>query len=463
MRIPIAIGTAEPRRPSWSRRFAAILLTGSAAALLLSGGFAATASADGFSLAGQLPGIGSGRIWQVAFDPANNAVAAAATDHGVYLSSDGGLTWNASGLAGVRVWAVGFDARQTPATLYAGLLDGGIRVSENVGTTWVDASSGLQNRNVRCFAFSLGGIAAGTDDGVALSVTGQSWHDGGLDGDSISSLAVSAYQPTPVFIAGIDDGTAGGGYLFRSSATTGGWTSLKQGLPQSATVSWIAAGPLDAAVSQQPLLVTTSKGTFTSENGGTSWTASTGIPANLYLTTATFSPADPDLVYAGADAGGSSGGDLLRSTASGQSFSVADQGLPSKGGSGEAPSREVESIAVAATTPEPTVLAAIDTYEGTAVIYREIDGSAPTPPPASTASGAVATLPPAGSTAISATPSATPAGPTPTPKTSRSLLARVGGTVLHFPAPLLFEILFVALLVFVYFRWRRRYYVEGPP
>ena len=464
MRIPIVIGTAEPAvRPSWPRRFAALLLAGSAAGLLLWGAFGVTASAAGFALAGPLPGLGSGRIWQVVFDPADASLAAAATDNGVYLSQDGGMTWTASELGGVRVWTVSFDTRQTPAPLYAGLFNQGIRVSVNGGLTWTDASSGLQNQDVRCFAFSLGGIAAGTGDGVALSVNGQSWHDGGLDGDSISSLAVSAYQPEPVFVAGVDAGNVGSGFLFRSEATPGTWTKLSEGLPKSAVVSWISAGPLSATVSRQPLVVTTSKGTFSSGDGGTTWTASTGMATNLYLTTATFSPADPNLVYAGADAGGSSGGDLLRSIDSGQSFSVADQGLPSKPGKGDSPSREVESIAVAATASQPTVLAAIDTYEGAAVIYREVDSSAPSPPPAATASGAVATLPPGGNTPIVATPSASATGSTPTPKVSQSLIARVGSTVLHFPAPLIFEILFVALLVFVYVRWRHRYYVEGPP
>jgi hypothetical protein len=430
--------------------------------VLLCGGFGVTARAD-FVLTGQLPNLGSGRIWQVVYDPANAALAAAATDTGVYLSQDGGLTWAASGLVGVRVWTVGFDTRQAKPTLYAGLFNQGIRDSADGGETWADVSTGLQNRNVRCLAFSLGGIAAGTDDGVALSVNGQTWHDGGLDGDSVSSLAVSAYIPTPVFIAGIDTGDLSAGFLFQSGPTAGVWTPLTAGLPKSAVASWVSAGPLASSVSQQQLVVTTSKGTFFSDDDGTAWNQSSGIPAGLYLTTATFSPIDPDLVYGGADSGGSSGGDLLRSADGGQTFSVADTGLPSKKGSGDAPSREVESIAVATTAPQPTVLAAIDTYEGAAVIYREIDISAPTPPPAATASGAVATLPPGSATPIVATPTAHAGGPSPTAKPQTSLIGRIGGAVFHFPVPLVFEVLFVALLVFLFFRWRRHYYVDGPP
>ena len=80
-----------------------------------------------------------------------------------------------------------------------------------------------------------------------------------------------------------------------------------------------------------------------------------------------------------------------------------------------------------------------------------------------TASGAVATLPPGSSTPIVATPTAQATGPTPTAKPQTSLIGRIGGAVLHFPIPLLFEVLFVALLVFLWVRWRRHYYVDGPP
>jgi len=35
--------------------------------------------------------------------------------------------------------------------------------------------------------------------------------------------------------------------------------------------------------------------------------------------------------------------------------------------------------------------------------------------------------------------------------------------VFHFPSPLVFELAFVLLVIILLIRWRRHYYVEGPP
>jgi hypothetical protein len=39
----------------------------------------------------------------------------------------------------------------------------------------------------------------------------------------------------------------------------------------------------------------------------------------------------------------------------------------------------------------------------------------------------------------------------------------VAGAVFHFPTPLVFELAFVVLVVGLFVRWRRHYYVDGPP
>ena len=192
---------------------------------------------------------------------------------------------------------------------------------------------------MRSLAFGSDGIAAGTNHGVALSPDGTVWHDGGLDPYSISSLAIAANTPSLVLVAATDRGDLSSGYLFRFGASGSSWQALQSGLPSAAVVTSVAAGPLSNSVTKRPLVITTSKGTFRSGDSGATWTASTGVPENLTLTTAVISPLDPSLVYAGADQGGSNGGDLLRSTDGGSSFTVADAGLPTD-------KREVEALAV---------------------------------------------------------------------------------------------------------------------
>lgn len=402
--------------------------------------------------AGALPGLKTGHIWSVVASPSVAGTVVAGTDNGVFVSSDSGAHWSGPTLAGTRVWVVGYDARD-PKRLFAGTDGRGIDLSADGGTSWTNVSNGLTNRTVRSLAFGLDGMAAGTDSGVSLSPDGTAWHDSGLHGDSIAAVAVAANSPALVLVAGIDAGAdLSSGYLFRYSAATAVWQPLQSGLASAAVVSSVAAGPITAAIAKRPLVVTTSKGTYRSGDSGDTWTASTGIPDSLTLTTAVFSPLDPNVVYAGADVGGSAGGDLLRSTDGGTSFSVADQGLPTK-------VREVENLAVAPVTP-PLVIAAIDPSAG-GVIFTETDATAPAPPvlvaeaPGAPVPATLATPVPTAKPTRTATPSATPAPP--------SAIGRFVDTAFHWPVPLVFEILFVLLVAYIFVRWRQRYYVEGPP
>jgi hypothetical protein len=352
----------------------------------------------------------------------------------------------------MRVWSVGFDARD-PARLFAGTDGNGVYLSSDAAATWTSVSTGLPDRTVRALAFGLDGIVAATRHGVALSPDGTTWHSGGLDQYSISSVAIAANSPSLVVLAATDRGDVSNGYLFRYGLSATGWQTVQSGLPSAAVVTSIAAGPLSTSVSKRPLIVTTSKGTFRSGDSGSTWTASTGVGENLTLTTAVFGPLDPGLVYAGADQGGSNGGDLLRSTDGGSSFTAADAGLPDK-------LRQVESLAVEQTTP-PVVIAALDPASG-GVVFSETDATAPAPP-ALVAEAPGQTIPSTLATPVpTPRPSATAHPATPAPGDAGGF-GKFLGSVFHWPMPLVLEVLLVLSLAYVLVRWRQRYYVEGPP
>jgi len=434
------------------RRFGALVLL--IAALLGWGtvGSHAAAAGTGFSLGGPLPGLGSGKIWSVAVEPSQPSRIIAGTDAGIYLSQDSGASWTQV-LSGMRVWTVGFDIRNS-TNAFAGTDGHGVYASSDAETTWTPASTGLPNLDVRSLAFGLDGIAAGTNAGVALSPNGLDWHDGGLDTYSIAAVAVAANYPTFTVVAGADSGNLAQGYLFSSTGGGSGWEVLQSGLPSGAVVSSISAGQIDTAVPKRPLVVTTSQGAYRSGDGGITWTPATGPAQATTLTTATFGPLDPTLVYAGADAGGSTGGDFYRSTDGGLTYHKADTGLPLG-------SKNVESISVANTTP-PEVVVAIDTPAGGSHIFIESDSAAPTPPkliaesPGASVPTAVATPPP--------TPTPTPRAAKATPKPPPpSGIQRFAQAAFHWPTPLVYEVFFVLLALYVYIRWRQRYYVEGPP
>jgi hypothetical protein len=405
----------------------------------------------GFTQAGALSGLGSGRIWSIAIEPSVPSTILAGTDSGIYVSHDSGATWQQT-LPGVRVWTVGFDIRH-PSSAFAGTDGKGVSASVDSGNTWTAASTGLVNLDVRALAFGLDGIAAGTDAGVALSPNGTIWHDGGLDAYSIATVAVAANYPQFTVIAGADSGNLAQGYLFRSSGP-GAWEVLQSGLPSGAVVASITAGQIDQAVPKRPLIVATSQGVFRSGDGGTTWTAGTGVTPGATVTVATFGPLDPNLAYAGVDTGGSTGGDFYRSTDGGLTYHKADLGLPSG-------SKNIDSISVANTTP-PEVVVALNPPTGGSSVYMESDTTAPAPPKLTPESP--------GAAVPSAVPTPVPT-PTPKPVASRpdappppaSAIQRFAQAAFHWPTPLVYEVFFVLLALYVYIRWRQRYYVDGPP
>jgi hypothetical protein len=178
------------------------------------------------------------------------------------------------------------------------------------------------------------------------------------------------------------------------------------------------------------------------------------VPAALTLTVAQFGPLDPNLAYAGADSGGSTGGDFFRSTDGGLTYHKADTGLPSG-------SRNVDAIAVANTTP-PEVIVAVNPPSGGSHVYLESDTTAPAPPQL-VAESPGAAVPSSVPTPI---PTATPVPQALKPASTSppaSGIQRFAQAAFHWPTPLVYEVFFVLLALYVYIRWRQRYYVEGPP
>jgi hypothetical protein len=429
------------------------------AAALLCAAVAIAASLTGISARAaftgnnKLPGLGSGKIWAVAASPTDGNLQLAATDQGVYRSADGGASWEQTSLKGTRAWTVGFDARD-PHPAFAGLDSKGVSRSDDGGKTWADASDGLTNPDVRCFGFGLQGIAVGTRSGVDVSADGKKWRTAGLDGYGVSAIAVAANQPQLVLIAGVDGAPAGqGGFLFRNTGGGVQWETLQSGLPATAVVSSVSAGALPSATQARPLLATTNKGTFHSGDGGNTWTSSGGLPDQVSLTASAFSPADPNLVYAGADAGGSTGGVLMRSTDSGANFAAVGDALPDG-------QRNVGALAVVAGTP-PTVIAAVNPPNAAASIYHGADAAAPAPGAAATDTAGAALPSSVPTPKPTATPKAAPRAPANAPSTGFRHFLEV---VVRFPFPLILEVAAIALIVYLVMRWRRRYLdVEGPP
>ena len=438
----------EARRGG-ARRAAAVFVCALLAYLLLTP--ATPAHAD-WAPVTPLPGLGDGRIWSVAVSPADPTLLLAGTDSGVYLSHDTGKSWKNVASSGTRVWVVGIDPNH-PSDLYAGTDGGGIQRSADSGATWTHISAGLPSQDIRALTFSLSQIAVGTDNGVAVSADGVSWRAGGMQGTSISAIAVVSNAPSLVLIAGTDSGSVSRGFLFMNNGST--WSVVKgNGLPNGAVALSLTSGGITASIPHRPIVVDTSQGSFRSLDSGQTWTASQGLPQvgtqTITLTTATFDPLDPDVVFSGADAAGSTGGQMMTSVDSGLTYTDFSSGLPTN-------QRNVVSIAVAQVTP-PVVYVAIDPPGTGARIFSITDTGAPAPP-ALVAEAPGAPIPAAVATP---TPSAT-AKPTPKGAVAAAQQASFLGTVFHWPMPLVVELLIILVGGYAYYQWRQRRYVQGPP
>jgi photosystem II stability/assembly factor-like uncharacterized protein len=164
-----------------------------------------------------------------------------------------------------------------PSTIYAGTEQGKVYTSDD-GASWTDISAGLPpNAPVSALAKSNDGahLLAGTSSGVfAYSTTARMWSDmsSGLpQGDGIDALAFAATNDENILAGTEQHG------MFRS--TDGGKTwSATSGLPANADVYGVTVLP-DFQTVYAALMAA---GVYQSTDDGATWAAtSTGLPANV--------------------------------------------------------------------------------------------------------------------------------------------------------------------------------------
>ncbi|MEX1140419.1 MAG: hypothetical protein WEF53_13825 [Bacteroidota bacterium] len=202
----------------------------------------------------------------------------AGTDHGVFLSTNNGLSWSQvnSGLtwttpstgetATASVQCLATLHAADGITLLAGTWGGGVYRSTNNGASWTQVNAGLTAASnlldVRSLAISTNG-AGGADffagtagDGVFLSTdSGSSWTqvNAGLTANSVFSIFVKG---TDIFL-----GTDQGVFL----STNGGRAWTQTDMDQGTVIAFALLGTNLCAG-------TYGGGVYLSTNNGTSWT-----------------------------------------------------------------------------------------------------------------------------------------------------------------------------------------------
>ena len=128
----------------------------------------------------------------------------AGTDAGVFLSTDSGATWRATGATGNPIWALAVSG----TSLFAGI-GGGVFLSTNDGADWSAVNNGLNYRGLlHSFAVSDTGLFAGTwGGGVFYSANNGAYWTAVNDGIVANSVMINALvaSGTNVFAGTLSD------------------------------------------------------------------------------------------------------------------------------------------------------------------------------------------------------------------------------------------------------------------
>lgn len=417
----------------FSRHFVLLTPITLAAGLLLTIATASAADTHWTPTGAQQPGSRDHPVWSIAASPAHPATLLAATQgRGVLRSTDSGVTWTSVISALDNAWVVRFDP-QRPATAYAGTQAAGLYKSIDEGKTWTVENQGLTNLDVRAIDSGGGLVVVGTAQGVFYSDdAATSWHDLGLDKQSIAAVALLPKSDGVSIFAGVDNGNGAAGYLYKDDGVATSWSIVKGSFPGDAVVAALATGSAPSGGTDPPVIAGTSEGLFRSDDRGATWTAVGGLPTtdfNVVL----FNPANPDQIYAASDGDQGNGG-VFRSLDRGASWTTFGAGLPAK--------PRVTALALQPLNPAQVVAATWNPTDGSAGAYRIAD-------PAATVAGVTPTAAPS----TSATASAAPRLRVPTVTTR---VQRSPGTPAYQPYAVALVALLALAAVIVLRRWRIR-------
>jgi len=288
-------------------------------------------------------------VYSIALDPQNvRNVFLATFVNGILKTTDGGTSWQSSGLSIDHIYSVTMNP-QTTSQLLAGTAGDGISRSEDAGQSWYHSNTGIDNAMVtsvvvspsnseRLYASLYGGGIYQTD------YQGDIWNEIniGLTDLFVHDLVMDPAHPEVLYAL-----TDQGG-LFTNDLNTGnGWIYAGAGLPLTSSIqpayppdhpfatldmqeafaeqSTTNFNPSSVHValfkmtyapssSQIAYLATGGTGVYRSSNGGQSW-----LPAGLTsqsITTLAVDLTNPDLVYAATGTSSS----LLVSTNGGKNW-----------------------------------------------------------------------------------------------------------------------------------------------
>ena len=262
-------------------------------------------------------GPSGARILSLAIDP-NSVSTIYAGSQDVYKSTDGGSSWQSTGLLkNVFVQSLAVEPGNSN-NIYAGT-SGGIYKSTDAGSTWSLAglSTSISVNSLVIDPSTTSILYAGTSGGIYKSTdSGASWSLGTLVPTQINALAIDPNTTSIIYAATTTLG------VYKSTNSGSSWAAINTSLPSNPYPSIISLA-IDSTTSTTIYAGTDGKGVYKSTNSGSSWTAiNTGLPTNA--TVYSLGMASSSIIYAGT-----SGAGVYKSTDSGSNWTAINTGLPS--------------------------------------------------------------------------------------------------------------------------------------
>ena len=327
----------------------------------------------------QLPGVSVADLQVSPDDP--NTLYAATRFAGIAKSTDAGTNWEAAstGLPSTEMVTLTLDHR-SPARLYAGTNAGGVFRTLDGAATWQLVSKGINAATIRGLAVNpidtANVLASSFGGGIFRSTAGGgSWQGSfeGLRARQVVALAFDPTNPATVYAGSLNPNNPNDGALFRSTDGANQWEAILFGTP----ILTIAIDPSNS----RRIYIGTSRGIFRSDDDGQNFLSANTIkdtsfsnlssrtirqlvidpnnPATLYALSAgnftglneifkttnrgdewegiggqttltefslSVDPGNSNNVFVGTNGG------IFRSTDGGDSFQLANTGLPSEDG-----------------------------------------------------------------------------------------------------------------------------------
>ena len=252
----------------------------------------------------------NGAVLDISADPVTSGIILAATENGIFRTTNSGSTW-AQSLALSYVVSLA-RSRVTSTTIYA-LSANNVYMSSDDGATWQyqgSLSTGNFEGLVTDPSTASTVYAYSSDSGIYVST------NGGAAWSAANSGLPAASVP---FAVATSDGSlyasAPGYGIYKSTNQAGSWSAVNTGLPAGAAfyAQSLAASGNTIYAAAGTLYKTT--------NGGTNWAATTGsVPNGAYVIGV--SPSNTSLVYAS-----SGGGGVYVSTDGGTTWNAANSGI----------------------------------------------------------------------------------------------------------------------------------------